>query len=126
MPTFSPSSTERLATCDQRLQDLFNDVIKVRDCSIMVGYRCKEDQDLACAAGKSKAAWPTSLHNCQPSKAVDVAPWPIRWEDIDGFRLFAAYVKERAAALGIGIRWGGDFTNLKDYDHFELTGAKDD
>lgn len=120
MPAFSAISKERLATCDPRLQELFNDVVEFADCSILVGHRGKEAQDMACAAGNSRTPWPTSNHNCSPSRAVDVAPWPIQWEDIEGFRVFAAYVKSRAAALGIGIRWGGDFTTIKDYDHFEL------
>lgn len=126
MPTFSSISAERLATCDQRLQDLFNDVIQTKDCSILVGYRCQADQDAACAAGNSQTPWPTSRHNCQPSHAVDVAPWPIKWEDINGFREFASFVKQRAAALGIPIVWGGDWISIKDYDHFELAGAKND
>lgn len=120
MPAFSAISKERLATCAPELQTLFNDVIELRDCSILVGHRCQADQDIACAAGKSKAPWPTSKHNSEPSQAVDVAPYPIMWGDIAGFKEFSGFVKERAAALGIAIRWGGDFISLKDYDHWEL------
>lgn len=120
MPLFSAISKERLATCDPRLQELFNDVIEFRDCSILVGHRGKAAQDLACAEGNSRAPWPTSNHNCSPSRAVDAAPYPIDWEDIERFKEFADYVKSRATALGIKIRWGGDYRTIKDYDHFEL------
>jgi hypothetical protein len=37
------------------------------------------------------------------------------------FREFADFVKERAAALGISVRWGGDFKTIGDFDHWELT-----
>ncbi len=102
MNQFSPNSLARLHTCHLDLQRLFQDVLLYPDCSILVGHRCQADQDLACAAGKSHA------------------PWPIDWDDIGRFQAFALLVFARAAALGIGIRWGGDFTTIKDYDHFEL------
>lgn len=121
MPTFSAISLERLATCHPDLQRLFNDVVQTHDISILVGHRCEADQDIACREGKSHTPWPTSCHNAMPSRAVDVAPYPVNWGDIDGFRKLAAFVKERASALGIGIRYGGDFRTLPDYDHFELT-----
>ncbi len=122
MKTFSTVSQQRLGTCDPRLQRLFQDVLQGRNCSILVGHRCQADQDTACAAGKSHTPWPTSKHNSVPSRAVDVAPWPIDWQDIAGFTEFAEFVKQRAQMLGIAIRWGGDFTSIKDYDHFELAG----
>lgn len=125
MAAFSQTSLDRLATCAEPLQRLFNDVIQHQDCSILVGHRCKEDQDIACQAGKSHAPWPTSAHNFDPSRAVDAAPYPIDWADLQRFRDFSALVKERAAALGIAIRWGGDFKTLADLDHFELTETPD-
>ncbi len=117
---FSPNSASRLHTCHLDLQRLFQDVIQFQDCSILVGHRCEADQNEACSSGKSRTPWPTSNHNCQPSRAVDVAPSPVDWADIERFKLFGAFVKMRAQALGINIRWGGDFKSLKDYDHFEL------
>ncbi len=120
MPEFSPTSKSRLAGCDARLQRLFNDVIQHQDCSILVGHRCEEDQNAACAAGKSELVWPNSKHNSQPSLAVDAGPSPIDWDNIDGFKLFAEFVKLRAKALGIPVVWGGDWKSFKDYDHFEL------
>jgi len=120
MPAFSKTSLDRLATCHPKLRELFNDVVQTRDCTILVGFRDKTDQDIACHDGKSCAPWPTSPHNKTPSEGVDVAPYPIDWRNIDRFKEFAAFVKERAKALHIDINWGGDFTHLHDYDHFEL------
>lgn len=117
---FSPKSLERLQSCDSRLQILFQDVIQYQDCSILVGHRCEADQNAACSSGKSELIWPNSKHNSQPSLAVDAGPSPINWGNIEAFKLFGAFVKLRAKALSIPIRWGGDFHSFKDYDHFEL------
>lgn len=125
MPAYSAISQARKATCHVDLQRLFDDVIKYRDCAILVGHRCQEDQDKACHDGKSHTPWPTSKHNSEPSRALDAAPYPIDWNDIDRFKEFAAFVMFRAKVLGITIRWGGDFETLKDYDHFELMGDDD-
>ena len=42
MPRYSKKSKQRLASCDKRLQDVFNEVIKHVDCSILEGHRSKE------------------------------------------------------------------------------------
>jgi len=117
---FSEKSKERLQSCHSDLQKLFFDVIQMADCAILCGHRDEADQAAACAKGNSNTPWPTSKHNSCPSLAVDVAPYPIDWNDIQRFKDFATLVKERASALGIAIRWGGDFRTLADYDHFEL------
>lgn len=120
MPAFSKTSAARLATCHPDLQRLFNDVVQIYDCAIFVGERGKEAQDIACHDGLSKTPYPTSKHNCKPSKAADAGPSPVDWKNIDGprgFREFANFVLLRAKTLGIPIRWGGEWG---DYDHFEL------
>jgi hypothetical protein len=126
MAKFSQVSKERLATCDHRLQELMNDVIQHVDISILCGYRGKEDQDKACAAGNSKAPFPTSRHNCSPSQAVDVAPFPIDWNDLKRFKELGALVKERAAVLGIPIEWGGDWKKFVDLPHYQLKEEKNE
>lgn len=68
------------------------------------------------------------MHNKTPSLAVDVAPWPIDWNDKNRFYHFAGRVQGIAQMFNIKIRWGGDWdsdNDLKDqnfYDlpHFEL------
>ena len=60
--------------------------------------------------------------------AVDVAPYPIAWDDRERQTLFAGYVLATAKALGVELRWGGDWdgdTEVRDnqFDdlvHFEL------
>lgn len=128
MPRFGKTSLDNLATADSRLQDIFNEVIKHFDCTIVCGYRNKKEQDKAVAAGASKTPWPTSKHNKSPSLAVDAIPYPIKWGDKEGMTYFAGFVKGIAASKGISIRWGGDWgkdNNLSneawdDLPHFEL------
>lgn len=130
MPSFSKQSAAALATTDFALQRLFNEVIKTFDCTIICGARSEADQNKAFLEGKSKQRWPTSKHNTFPSRAVDVAPAPIDWNDLERFVFFAGYVKCTADRLGIRIRWGGDWNSdtrtkdekFRDYPHFELEG----
>lgn len=122
MATFSTKSLERLLTCHPDLQRLFREVVQHVDCSIICGYRSKEDQLLAFHTGKSQMTWPHSKHNQQPSLAVDVVPSPVDWDDLDRFRAFAVVVKEQAAQLGIEVQWGGDWQTFKDLPHWQLKG----
>ena len=128
MPYFGKTSKKRLATCDEKLQKVFNEVIKHVDCSVLCGHRGKDDQNKAYKEGKSKAKYPNGRHNRQPSLAVDVSPYPIDWKDLERQTLFAGFVLGIAKQMGINLIWGndwdGDFetkdTGLKDYPHFEL------
>lgn len=77
----------------------------VRDISVACGYRGEKEQNGAVARGASKTPWPRSKHNRVPSDAVDVWPFPVRW-DGEGQRQFAAlhaYVRGVARALGIRL-----------------------
>lgn len=127
MPEFSKISLTRLATCDERLQRLFHEVIRTTDCAILEGHRDKDAQERAFHDGKSEKPWPESLHNRLPSLAVDVAPFPISWSDTERFYAFSRYVKTVADRLGIRIRTGADWNgdgirNEKfiDLPHFEV------
>lgn len=128
MPAFSERSKKALSSAHPKLRAVFEEVIKTVNCSILCGFRGEEEQDYAVAMGKSKRPWPTSEHNKYPSKAVDVAPFPIDWDDEARFYYFAGYVLRTAEAMGIKLRFGGDWNGnfqLKDeswfdLDHFEL------
>lgn len=120
MPSYSQKSKNKLATADDKLQHLFNEVIKHIDCTILEGHRSEKRQNQLLVEGRTKARFPHSNHNCNPSKAVDVVPYPIDWNDKKRFDLFASFVKGVAAGIGIKIRWGGDFKNFYDAPHFEL------
>ena len=134
MPAFSTRSQERLTTCHQDLQAVFTEVVKGFDCSVLCGYRGGAEQTQAYEQGKSQLQFPESKHNQSPSMAVDVAPYPINWDDRARFYLFAGYVLGTADRLyqeGVithRFRWGGDWdqdTEVKDQrfndlPHFEL------
>ena len=128
MPRFGKRSIGRLQTCDQKLQELFYEVVKHFDCSIIEGNRGEERQNKAFADGKSKVKYPNGKHNKFPSVAVDVAPYPIDWSDRDRFHYFGGFVLGVAKQMGMNIRWGGDWnqdTHTKDnkFDdlvHFEI------
>ena len=130
MPEFSDTSNGRLDSCDRRLRSLLVEVVKHYDCSILQGHRDKETQNKYFDEGRSKVRWPDSKHNGQPSMAVDVAPYPIDWDDRERFYLFSGYVLGTAQQMGINLRWGGDWDGDRDiadqtFDdlvHFELTG----
>ena len=81
MPRFGKKSKERLATCDERLQKVFNEVINYVDCSVLEGHRDERKQNQYFSEGKSKVQYPFGRHNTKPSRAVDVAPYPIDWND---------------------------------------------
>ncbi len=130
MPSFSEKSLAKLATCHSLLQRVFNEVIQNFDCTILEGHRDKDRQNQMVAEGKSQVRWPSGKHNPVPSCAVDVTPYPIQWDDRERQTLFAGYVLATAKAMGINLRWGGDWdqdTEVRDntFDdlvHFELVG----
>jgi peptidoglycan LD-endopeptidase CwlK len=126
MPRFSQKSLDQLATCEPELQRLFNAVINHWDCIILEGHRTEEQQKENVRKGVSKTMNSKHLHS--PSRAVDVAPFPLDWNDLERFKIFGGFVLGMAAALGIPIVWGGDWNGNKkftdqtffDYPHFEL------
>ena len=128
MPRFGKRSKERLATCDTRLQEVFNEVIKYVDCSILEGHRDKERQNQLYIEGKTKVKYPNGRHNSSPSNAVDVTPYPVDWADRERQTLFAGFVIGIARSMGITLRWGGDGdmdfqvmdNRFDDFPHFEV------
>ena len=128
MPKFGKKSFEKLNTCDKRLQLVLNEVIKTVDCSVLEGHRGEQRQNKLYDEGKTKLKFPNGRHNASPSRAVDVVPYPIDWEDRERFHLFAGFVLGIAKQLGVNLRWGGDWNinwfvddnNFDDFPHFEL------
>lgn len=124
MPEFSKTSKARLMTCHQDLIRLFMEVIKKTNCTILCGYRGRDEQNKAFEEGKSKLKFPRSYHNRKPALAVDVAPYPIDWKDTKRFEELAKVVKQTAKDLKINIEWGGDWLAFKDMPHYQLRGKE--
>ena len=133
MPKFSKRSRDRLGTCDHRLQTVLEQVVEYFDCAVLEGHRSQEDQDRYFSEGRSKVKWPNGNHNTIPSRAVDVAPYPINWKDRERFHYFAGFVLAVGLAKGIKLRWGGDWdrdfrvddNKFDDLPHFELAREED-
>ena len=127
---YGKSSTKRLESCDPKLQLLMKTVLEQSKCdiSILCGNRSKEDQDAAFREKRSKVRFPNSKHNSTPSRAVDIAPYPIDWNDLKRFEELADLVLDVADQLEIAVRWGGDWDmdgdttdqTFNDLPHFEL------
>ncbi len=134
MASYGKRSAERLATSHKDLQVIFNEVVIGFDCSILCGHRNEADQNAAFSEGRSKVKWPTGKHNSTPSQAIDAAPYPIDWKDINRFYMFGGYVLAtadrlyREGKIAHRLRWGGDWDldtevndqRFNDLPHFEL------
>ena len=128
MPKFSIKSAQKLYTCHPDLQEIFRKVIERYDCTILEGVRAQDRQDELYRIGQSKVKFPNSKHNRAPSRAIDVAPYPIDWNDMKRFYHFGGYVMGVAGQMGIKLRWGGDWDGDNDLNdqtfmdlvHFEL------
>ena len=128
MYKFGKSSEERLKTCHPRIQEILYEAIQIVDFSVLCGHRNQADQDDVFHKGMSKVKFPNSKHNSLPSLAVDVAPYPIDWNNLDRFTHLIGIIRGIAHARRIKIRCGidwdsdGDITDhsFMDYPHFEL------
>lgn len=146
MPKFGKGSLNKLATCDDRLQKVMNEVIKYMDITVIYGHRTKEEQFELFRQGRALVGgwWAVtepkkvvtnidgsvkkSKHNYKPSKAIDIAPYPVDWKKLDRFKAMKEIVIREADKLGIELIWGADWDmdgdiaehKLQDYPHFEL------
>lgn len=126
--TLDAASDERLKTCAGPLQAVVRVVAEEFPLRVLEGHRGQAAQDKAFAEGKSQKKWPDGNHNAMPSKAVDMMPLPIDWSDRERLSLFAGYVLATASALGVSMRWGGDWNRdwqlrdnrFDDLVHFEI------
>jgi hypothetical protein len=110
---------------------VMNRVVQFFDCTIVCGFRDREEQEKAFADGKSKARFGESPHNY--TMAVDAVPYPIDWEDRERMSYFAGQVVATARSMGIDLIWGGDWNNdtevkdngFDDLPHFEILNWRD-
>lgn len=128
MPKFSQASMDRLQTCCSDLQRLMIQVVQIFDITILEGHRSREKQEECFRNGTSKVHWQQSTHCTTPSRAVDIAPYPLDWDNRERFYYMAGIVRALADRQGIRVRWGGDWDNDQDFSdqtfddlcHFEL------
>ena len=126
MPYYSSKSKAKLAECTEGIQLVFGEVVRSWDNSVLTGHRDEETQTEKFEQNLSQVEWPDSKHNSVPSRAIDVAPYPIDWEDKETWIMFGGYVLGVAESLGIKLRWGGAWNGQRnkpgqfdDLGHFE-------
>lgn len=132
MPKFSQASKAQVATCHPRLQLVLNAAIADFDFTVVEGHRGKEAQNKAFATGASQLPWPKGNHNALPSRAADLAPYPVDWSDKEKphlrFAFMMGVVWAHAKRLGVKVRFGMDWNrnldmrdeNFLDFGHVEL------
>jgi len=105
MYRFGKKSKERLKGVDSNLVKVLNELIKIMDVTIIEGVRSKERQEQLLAQGKTKTKYSKHI----TGKAVDLAPYPINWEDRDMFHYMGGMLRGIGQSMGLKIRWGGDW-----------------
>lgn len=128
------SDTEwlRFNTIDPRLQNWLIRLNEKIPVTIICGARTDAEQLQALKEKKSKLGPDKSKHCAKPlSLAVDIAPDPLDWKATNAFYWLGGYGKALADAMGLPIRWGGDFNrnyvvtdeSFLDLVHFEIDEA---
>ena len=107
MYKFGKRSKERLKGVDHRLIKVLDELIKVMDVTIIEGLRSKQRQKELLEKGATKVKYSRHMEG----KAVDLAPYPIDWDNRDGFNYMGGMIRGIAHQLGLKIRWGGDWNS---------------
>lgn len=138
---FGERSKLRIATCHEDLATVLHAAMatQILDFTVLCGHRATAEQQALYAQGRTRpgrivtnadGVSSRSKHNEYAARAVDVAPWPVDWDDTPRFHRLAGVILAIAAAEGVAIRWGGDWDRdgdttdhrLIDLPHFELIG----
>ena len=105
MPKFGKRSRSRLVGVDAKLVNILNELVKIMDVTIIEGVRTKERQEELLSKGATKTRFSKHIDG----KAVDLAPYPIDWEDRERFHYMGGMLRGIAQQLGVKARWGGDW-----------------
>ena len=124
MPKFGKKSTKMLKGVDVKLVNVLNQAIKHFDFTVIEGVRSLETQKGYVAKGASKTLKSKHIDG----KAVDIAPYPVDYDDVERFVYLGGFILGVASQLGVEIRWGLDWdrdtytkdTGFRDAGHFEL------
>jgi|TARA_Y100000033_G_C2667385_1_gene72593 hypothetical protein len=126
MYKFGKRSRDRLKGVDSRLVNVLNELIKIMDVTVIEGLRSAERQKELLAKGATKVKYSKHMEG----KAVDIAPYPIDWDDRERFHYMGGMIRGIAKALNLNVRWGGDWdsdgeikdNNFDDLVHIEIKG----
>lgn len=134
---FGKKSLEKLEGVHPYLVDLCFKVLQHWDCSVIYGKRTLAEQAelFHKKASKTMKSW----HLVQPdgyAYAVDIAPYPIDWDNKKRYYYFAGVmmtIAREELPEGYYLRWGGNWDGDEDLDdqsfmdlvHFELRRKED-
>ena len=105
MPRFGKRSRGRLKGVNSKLVNVLNELIKIMDVTIIEGVRSKERQAELLEKGATKVKYSRHMEG----KAVDLAPYPIDWNNRDGFYYMGGMIRGIAQQMGLKVRFGGDW-----------------
>ena len=121
-------SLDRLVGVNPSLVEIFKKACETMpfDITVLEGLRTAERQAELLKQGATKVK--VSRH--MSGNAIDIAPYPIDWNDTERFKIVAHHMFAAAKELGIVIRWGGNWSrqdetvkptsSFVDMPHFEL------
>ena len=124
----SKRSLDRLVGVNPSLVAVFKKACESMpfDITVLEGLRTAERQAELLKQGATKVQ--VSRH--MSGNAIDIAPYPIDWNDTERFKIVAHHMFAAAKELGIAIRWGGNWSrqdetvkptsSFVDMPHFEL------
>ena len=98
---------------------ILDELIKIMDVTIIEGLRSAKRQEQLLKKGATKVKYSKHMEG----KAVDLAPYPIDWEDRDTFHYMAGMVRGIGHLLNIKVRVGADWDsdgNTKDNSFDDL------
>jgi len=134
----------RLNACERDIQTVMHEAIKVVDFSVVFGHRTPEEQFELFKKGRKEVnkKWivdkvedvvtfrdgyeKKSNHNYEPSRAIDIIPYPSGWKSEKEFYYVAGVVMAvanrllREGRIEKPIKWGGFWENFVDMPHFEI------
>lgn len=144
MAVLGQKSKDKLSTCHPDIQKVILEAIKLYDFTVLYGTRTVDEQFELYKQGRTlkDGVWvktgstvtnldgktKKSMHNYTPSKAIDIAPYPIDWNNLERFKELSKVVLKCAKDLNVNLVWGADWDSdgnilehsFRDYPHYEL------
>lgn len=129
----SKTSLSRLIGVDETLVNVVKRAIEISEIDFMVieGLRTIGRQRELYAQGRDTdgkiVTWTMKSKHIE-GKAVDLAPYPLDWDDLDKFDKIRKAMMQAAQEQGVNLRWGADwdqdgkYREKGEYDspHFEI------
>ena len=108
-----------------KLKKLMLEAIKTSpiDFTVIETVRTLEKQMYYLKKGTTKTLRSRHIPSTNKSgycEAVDIAPYPVDWNNIKRFVQLSEHIKKVAKELKISIEYGGDWKSFKDYPHYQL------